>query len=178
MGDFTYERLVVPGRFQPPHEGHIHTIKHALSLAREVIVVIGSAQDSFSMKNPLTAGERMFLLDKLLKKRLGVDYCRRIKLVPVQDILMNKVWVHYLRMLLPPFEGVVSGNPLVIMLFEDAGLAAIKPPLLNRAECSGTVIRRKILRGEEWKECVPPEILEDLERLGFAARLRRLTEDG
>ena len=173
-----YTRLVVPGRFQPPHEGHIATIQQALDLADEVIIIIGSAQDSFSMKNPLTAGERMLLLDKLLKARMGENYCKRVKLVPVPDIAMNKVWVQYLRMLLPPFDGVVSGNQLVLMLFEDMGLAAIRPRLKNREKCSGTRIRERILKGEEWRECVPPEIVEDLERMGFAERIRRLQIDG
>jgi nicotinamide-nucleotide adenylyltransferase len=173
-----YRRLVVPGRFQPPHEGHVNTIRYALSLADEVIVIIGSAQDSFSIKNPLTAGERYELLDKLLKNRLGRDYCERVRLVPVPDIAMNKVWVQYLKMLLPPFDGVVSGNQLVLMLFEDMDLVAIKPPLIEREECSGTRIREHILRGEEWEKCVPPEIRDDLRSLGFEHRLRRLLEDG
>jgi nicotinamide-nucleotide adenylyltransferase len=173
-----YKRLVVPGRFQPPHEGHIHTIKHALGLAEEVIVVIGSAQDSFSAKNPLSAGERYVLLDKLLRSRLGEDYCKRVHIVPVPDIAMNKVWVQYLKMLLPPFDGVVSGNQLVLMLFEDMGLAAIRPPLINREECSGTRIREHIMRGESWEHCVPEEIRDDLKRMGFEERLRRLQEDG
>ena len=174
-----YERLVVPGRFQPPHEGHVETVRFALKHAREVIVVIGSAQDSHSIRNPLTAGERMALLDKLFKMRFGEDYCRRIKIVPVMDINMNKVWVQYLRLLLPRFDGVVSGNPLVRMLFEDMGLAVLAQPLKNREECCGTVIREKVLRGDEsWRSCVPKEILDDLLEMGFVERLRRLVEEG
>ena len=170
-----FSRLVVPGRFQPPHLGHLETIKYALDLADEVIVVIGSAQDSFSLENPLTAGERFVLLDKLLKSRFGSDYCKRIKLVPVLDINSNKMWVQYLKMLLPPFDGVVSGNPLVLMLFEDMELKAIRPPMYRREICSGTEIRRRIIKGDEsWTECVPSEILEDLKSLGFVTRLRRL----
>ncbi len=178
MGEHRYRRLVVPGRFQPPHEGHVETIRYALSLADEVIVVIGSAQDSHSFKNPLTAGERMLLLEKLLKSRFPGEYCDRLRIVPVMDINMNKVWVQYLRLLLPEFDGVVSGNPLVLMLFEDMGLAAVKQPLKQRDVCQGTVIRSRILKGEEWRECIPPEIVRDLEEIGFADRLRRLAEDG
>jgi len=178
MGGRRFRRLVVPGRFQPPHEGHVKTIQYALRLADEVIVVIGSAQDSYSLRNPLTAGERYELLDKLLRARLGGDYCRSVRIVPVPDIAMNKVWVQYLRMMLPGFDGVVSGNQLVLMLFEDMGLAAIRPELYNRGECSGTRIREKIARGEEWRVCVPKEIIADLERLGFEERIRRLLIDG
>ncbi len=174
-----YLRLVVPGRFQPPHIGHLKTIDYALKLSKEVIVVIGSAQDSFSIENPLTAGERYVLLDKLFRIEFGDEYCKRIKIVPVMDINSNKMWVQYLRMLLPPFNGVVSGNPLVLMLFEDMGLDAIKPPFFRREVCSGTLIRRRvIMRDERWTECVPKEIINDLKAMGFVDRLQRLSGEG
>ncbi len=171
-----YGRLIIPGRFQPPHYGHIETIKYALSLANEVIVIIGSAQDSFSLENPLTAGERIVLLEKILEKHIGTDYCKRVKIIPIMDINSNKMWVQYLKMLLPPFDGVVSGNELVLLLFEDMGLIAIKPPMFRRKICSGTEIRKRIIEGKEnWTECVPKDIIDDLRKIGFVERLRRLS---
>ncbi|MEB3816373.1 MAG: nicotinamide-nucleotide adenylyltransferase [Desulfurococcales archaeon] len=177
MGRF--KRLVVPGRFQPLHQGHLHTIQYALDNADEVIVVIGSAQESFTLKNPLTAGERFEMLDIALRSIFGDDYRSRILIVPVMDIAMNKVWVQYLKMLLPRFDGVVSGNELVRILFEDMGLAALKPPIVNRDYCSGTRIRDLVLKGvEEWKKCVPGVVQEYLSRIGFVERLRRLASGG
>ena len=173
-----YNRLVVPGRFQPPHFGHLYTIKYALSLAREVIVVIGSAQESFTIRNPLTAGERFELLRIMLREELSPSDVMRVLLVPVQDINMNKVWVQYLRMLLPRFEGVVSGNPLVLELFRDMGLAAIKPPMYKPDVCKGSRIRSNAIKGLEWRECIPKSILGELEKLDFEGRLRRLSEGG
>lgn len=170
-----YKRLIVVGRFQPPHLGHVHLIQYALSLAEEVVVVIGSAQESFSFKNPLTAGERYYLLDKVLRRRLGEDYCKRVHIVPVMDINMNKVWVKYLEMLLPPFDGVVSRNPLVAELFRDAGYEVIEQPMYNRDECEGTRIREHVLRGEDWAPCIPEEIRGELARLDFEGRLIRLS---
>jgi len=172
-----YKRLLVVGRFQPPHEGHVVLVKHALSLAEQVVVVIGSAQESHTLRNPLTAGERFELLDKLLRLRLGEDFAR-IRIVPVMDINMNKVWVQYLRMLLPRFEGVVTRNPLVAELFVDMGLAVEEQPLYERERCEGTRIRRLAVEGGPWRECVPPEIVEDLESIGFERRLRRLAGEG
>ncbi len=171
-----FYRLIVVGRFQPPHEGHLRLVSYALSLSKEVIVVIGSAQDSFSLKNPLTAGERMMLLDKLFKARFGDDYCKRIKIVPIMDINMNKVWVKYLEMNLPPFQGVVTRNPLVKMLFKDSGYDVIEQPIFERDKCEGTKIRNLVLKGGEWKDCIPEEILPDLEKIGFSKRLRELAQ--
>lgn len=170
-------RVVVPGRFQPPHEGHVHLVRYAMSLADEVIVVIGSAQESHTLENPLTAGERIEILEELFDDAFGEGWCRRLKLVPVMDINMNKVWVQYLRMLLPTFEAVVSGNPLVRVLFEDMGFKAYKPPLYKRELCSGRVIRSLAIQGDpRWSECIPPRVRQALSRVGFVERLRRLAE--
>ncbi len=170
-----YRRLVVPGRFQPLHRGHLATVEYALSLSEEVIVVIGSAQESFTLKNPLTAGERFEMLDIAFREFLGRDYRSRVLIVPVMDIAMNKVWVQYLKMLLPPFDGVVSGNELVRLLFEDIGLVALTPKFYNREKCSGTRIRELVIKGSpEWRECVPDAVVEYLSRVGFEERLRRL----
>jgi len=172
-----YKRLVVVGRFQPPHEGHVALVKYALSLADEVIVVIGSAQESHTLRNPLTAGERYELLEELFLNRFPNDL-GRIKIVPVLDINMNKVWVQYLKMLLPRFDGVVTRNPLVAELFEDMGLAVEEQPLYRREACEGTRIRRLAIEGGNWEECVPPEIRGRLRALGFVRRLKRLSEGG
>ena len=37
-----YEHLIFIGRFQPPHNGHLQVILHALTLAQSVVVVVGS----------------------------------------------------------------------------------------------------------------------------------------
>ncbi|MEB3772430.1 MAG: nicotinate-nucleotide adenylyltransferase, partial [Desulfurococcales archaeon] len=81
----------------------------------------------------------------------------------------------YLEMLLPPFHAVVSGNPLVQILFEDSGYEVFSPPMFSRSKCSGTRIRRTVIEGGVWEECVPEIILDDLLEIGFAERLKRLS---
>ncbi len=171
-----FKRLLVVGRFQPPHMGHVRLIEHALGLSEEIVIVVGSAQDSFTFKNPLTAGERITLLRRIIMERFPDD-AWRILLVPVMDINMNKVWVQYLRMLLPEFEGVVTRNPLVRELFRDMGLHVVEQPLFNREECEGTRIRHLASRGDpSWRRCIPGEIISLLESMDFEGRLRRLSE--
>ena len=169
------DAVVVPGRYQPLHEGHLHVFKYALSVAKRIYIVVGSAQESFTLKNPLTAGERIVMLETALDEVMGRGWERRIRVYPVMDINMNKVWVRYLQQLLPPFQGVVSGNELVLALFEDEGMEAIRPPLDRRGECSGTLIRRRILEGDpEWRRCVPEVVANYLDSIGFTHRLVRL----
>jgi len=149
-------------------------IAQALAMADKLLIVVGSAQESYTLKNPLTAGERFALLEKLLEARFPGD-AARAAIVPVMDINMNKVWVRYLEMLLPPFSAVVTRNPLVAELFKDSGYRVVEQELYRREECSGTRIRELASRGNpEWKRCVPSEILGDLEALDFQGRLERL----
>ncbi|MCE4617196.1 MAG: nicotinamide-nucleotide adenylyltransferase [Desulfurococcales archaeon] len=170
-----YKRGVMPGRFQPLHHGHLHVVEWALQRVEKILLVIGSAQDSFSFKNPLTAGERYEILERVIEKR---GWKQRIDIVPVMDINSNKQWVKYLEMLLPRFDVGISGNPLVQLLFLDSGYDVLEPPMYRREECSGTIIRRRIVEGKEWRNCVPEETIELLEQFGFPERLKRLAGGG
>ena len=166
---------MIPGRFQPLHRGHLYLFKYALDRFDKIYIVVGSAQESFTFRNPLTAGERIVMLESALLEEFGSGWCRRIRIYPIMDINMNKVWVQYLKQLLPPFIGVVSGNELVLALFENEGLEAIRPPLYDRSDCSGTVIRRRILEGDPgWRKCVPLSVLRFLDSIGFTHRVVRL----
>ena len=53
-----YDFLVFIGRFQPAHNAHIEIIEHALTLADNVIICIGSAFQPRTPKDPFTAEER------------------------------------------------------------------------------------------------------------------------
>lgn len=58
-----YENIIYIGRFQPFHNAHLATIKHAASLAERVIVVIGSANQPRDIDNPFTEHERMMMIE-------------------------------------------------------------------------------------------------------------------
>jgi bifunctional NMN adenylyltransferase/nudix hydrolase len=53
-----YDLIVVTGRFQPFHNGHYSLLAKALELAKDVLVLIGSAKQPRTIKNPFTAEER------------------------------------------------------------------------------------------------------------------------
>lgn len=57
-----YNLAVFIGRFQPFHLGHQHAIQTALSVADKVLVLIGSASNPRSIKNPFTAAERYSMI--------------------------------------------------------------------------------------------------------------------
>jgi bifunctional NMN adenylyltransferase/nudix hydrolase len=53
-----YDFAVFIGRFQPLHIGHQHVIDRALKSAEHVVVLVGSADSSRSIRNPFTYAER------------------------------------------------------------------------------------------------------------------------
>ncbi len=53
-----YDVAVFVGRFQPFHDGHKEILDYASTIATKVVVVIGSAGQPRSIKNPFTANER------------------------------------------------------------------------------------------------------------------------
>ena len=84
-------RGLLVGRMQPIHQGHLDVIKRILGEVDEVIICIGSAQLSHSIKNPFTAGERTMMINKALTEH-GIP-ASSYYITPVQDISCNSLWV-------------------------------------------------------------------------------------
>jgi bifunctional NMN adenylyltransferase/nudix hydrolase len=57
-----YNTLVLIGRFQPVHNAHIEIIQRAKTLADKLVVIVGSAKQPRTYKNPFTAEERIEML--------------------------------------------------------------------------------------------------------------------
>lgn len=57
-----YDAIVFIGRFQPLHNAHIEIIKKAAKMADKLIIVVGSANQPRTFKNPFTSEEREVLI--------------------------------------------------------------------------------------------------------------------
>jgi len=169
-----YERVVFPGRFQPPHVGHVFAIKWVLERADELIVVVGSAEKSHTLANPFTAGERILMLRRALAEE-GIPL-GKILFVPVPDIEYNSLWVSYLETLLPPFQAAASRNPLVKRLFMERGYPVLEPPMYQRGVVSGVRIRKLMLEGGKWEELVPRAVAETIKELKGVERIKQIAQ--
>ncbi|MCM2130658.1 bifunctional nicotinamide-nucleotide adenylyltransferase/Nudix hydroxylase [Larsenimonas rhizosphaerae] len=90
MPEKVFDCLVFIGRFQPPHRGHIEVIAQALSKAEQVIVLIGSAWQARSLRNPWTFDERA----EMIRACIGSEDQSRLTMVPLLDALYNDdIWV-------------------------------------------------------------------------------------
>lgn len=84
---------VLIGRFQPWHSGHMALLQAALAQAQQVVVVLGSAHQARSPKNPFTWQERAdMVLDSLAPAERARVHC-----VPVRDHYDEARWVQAVR---------------------------------------------------------------------------------
>ncbi len=167
-------RGLLVGRMQPVHEGHLQVIKSILEEVEEVIIGIGSAQLSHTLKDPFTAGERVMMLTKALSEN-GID-ASKYYIIPIQDVACNSIWVAHTKMLTPPFEYVYSGNPLVQRLFIEAGYKVTQPPLFNRGIYSGTEVRRRMLVNDDWRSLVPKSVADVITEIDGVSRIKHLSK--
>ena len=161
------------GRFQPFHLGHRKVINEIARHVDELVIGIGSAQQSHTPENPFTAGERILMISRSLE---GLDLYYYV--IPISDIYRNAIWVSHVQSMTPPFTTVYSNNPLVSRLFHEEGFEVQYSPMYNRQEYSGTEIRRRMLAGEEWEKLVPEEVVDVIHEIKGVERLKAVALKG
>jgi nicotinamide-nucleotide adenylyltransferase len=159
------------GRFQPFHRGHRHVVEQIADEVDELVVGIGSAGESHKPDDPFTGGERVMMLTRALVDLDLVTY-----VVPIEDIERNAVWVSHVQSMCPHFDVAYSNNPLVIRLFQEAGIEVRQSPMYNRDEFEGTRIRRRMERGETWEDVVPEPVRAVIEEIDGVERLQQVSD--
>ena len=89
-----HDIAVFIGRLQPLHQGHLALLQRALDSAPTVVVVIGSAFQARSAKNPFTWEERAALVRAAFP---DADRQGRLRFVPVRDYYDEARWVAAVR---------------------------------------------------------------------------------
>jgi nicotinamide-nucleotide adenylyltransferase len=165
-------RGLLVGRFQPFHSGHLGTVRRIRTQAprSELILAIGSAEQSYTRENPFTASERF----EMIVRALAEAKIDGVVPVPVPDIHRHSLWVRHLEGLLPVFETVYTNNPLTKLLFARAGYAVERPPLIDRARLEGRKIRALLAAGRPLGRRVPPAVASFLASIDAPGRLRLL----
>src|SRR5687767_3113980 len=87
-----YDSIVYIGRFQPFHNGHLSCIERAFELANHVIVIVGSANEPRTFKNPFTLRERELMIMKSAWSFTGLT--KTLNVVGLENSAYNDaVWV-------------------------------------------------------------------------------------
>jgi len=164
------------GRFQPYHLGHHEVIKDILNQVDELIIGIGSAQESHTLENPFTAGERILMVSKALDE-IDKELRKRVYIIPLEDIYRNALWVSHVCSMVPPFDVVFSNNPLVIRLFKEAGFEVRTTIMYNREFLQGKEIRKMMINGGEWEKYVPKAVADVIKEINGVERLKEIARD-
>lgn len=153
------------GRFQPLHKGHVEYLRKILK-RNKLKVVIGSAQEKNTEKNPFSARER--------KHMLKLCFQEPIEIYSVRDYPGdNKRWIDTIKKKVGEFEVVYIGeNQLVHDIFTEAGY---KVKTMKRIrDISSTRIRKLIKENKDWKDFVPKAVYKYIISIGGEERIRKI----
>jgi len=96
------------GRFQPFHNGHLETIRYALTKARRLIILIGSHDAPFSIRNPWTTDERM----SMIRACFSDEERDRIILAELEDFTYNdQKWSARVQEIVSGFNAIYGVGP-------------------------------------------------------------------
>lgn len=86
-----YDTLVFIGRFQPVHNAHVAIIREAVKLTKDLLIIIGSANQPRTYKNPWTAMERKLMLMNVLDQ-MQLGTCRVHIEVETDSLYNDNAW--------------------------------------------------------------------------------------
>lgn len=170
----TFETGFFLGRMQPIHLFHEELIKTGLQICENMIVTIGSAQESGTLRNPLSIELRMKLARKIFDDRVHI--------IPLTDMTNERDvtfgWGDYL------IEHIITatGKSPDLMIYgnEESRQGWFRPGVFEsmahlmfsrpKGGLSSTQLREMIAAGDKkgWKQVTNPKIHNDFEEIRHA----------
>jgi len=105
--------VLIIGRFQPFHLGHIGFIKKYYSLGYFIKIGIGSVNKPCTLVNPLTSKERTKIIKNVLKENKIKDY----SLYNIPDIPKDNQYASHVSKIVGKYDLVITGNKKVKDIF-------------------------------------------------------------
>lgn len=95
------------GRFQPVHQGHVHALGIAASQVDQLYILVGSANQCRSIRNPWTFKERT----AMLRQKLFAAGIHNVEIIPLNDYrYSNTQWISDVRATAERYE---MGSPIL-----------------------------------------------------------------
>lgn len=162
-------RLAMVARWKPVHLGHAAILEALCDRADHALIGIGSS-NRYDVRNPFTADETAAMIVSVLEGRTNYT------LVRVPDLDHGPRWRRMILDLMGPLDLFVTENGWVVELLR-GDYPVVHPvklvPPERRVAVDGTMVRRAMARGEDWRRLVPPKIASHLEERGLVERFRR-----
>lgn len=161
-----YDVGLICGRFQTFHKGHEKLVDTGLMLCDRLLILIGSAQECGTERNPLNINTRT----KMLKTVYGDS--PNIMIYGLSDMTNeNDICPEWGRYLLDNVDRYIYKNPEVMIYgndesrsswFDKEDLKNTTELILNRSELpiSATMLRKLMVEDKrrEWMELVNPKL--------------------
>ena len=163
--------ILILGRFQPLHNGHMKTIIDAYEEDKDITIAIGSAGKSNEKENPFSGEERKNMLEKTFHAE---DIPITIVLIP--NLPSDEFYVdHVLKHLNSKPSKIITENPWTIDLFTKAGYEVVVTD--RHFELSATKIRKKIAEDKQWVDLVPAQVIDIIKEINGTELIKRLYQD-
>lgn len=105
-----YDIAVYIGRFQPFHQGHLYCVRQGLSIARQVIILVGSVNQARSNKNPWSFAERAYMIENSLSSKEKM----RVIIDGIKDYASDQQWVAKVKSRVAELS--MANNPRVALI--------------------------------------------------------------
>lgn len=162
-------RIAMVARWKPVHLGHAAVLHALLDRAESVVVGIGSA-NRHDLDNPFSADETERMIRAALDGRAGYSIVR------FDDLGDGPRWAEMVARALGPLDYYVTANRYVRSLLQDRYTVVHPVALLDparRVRVDGTMVRRALASGGDWRAMVPAAVADLMEREGWAERFAR-----
>lgn len=164
--------VLVVGRWQPFHLGHLDLLRRSIKKYGDIVIGIGSSNKSHTRENPFTLEERVSMISACLhaEKLSG-----RVVIVPIPDIGNDSKWLKMVERMIPEIGIVITGNDWCRRIFSEAGYTVLPPRFCRKEFYNGTHIREDICSQKKiWKKKVHPAVYEIIEGIaGLDDRFKR-----
>jgi bifunctional NMN adenylyltransferase/nudix hydrolase len=155
MPTHPYDVAVLIGRFQPFHLAHLALLRRALETAAQCGVVIGSAHQARTPKNPFTWAERA----EMIRVALPPEQQQRVRFLPMRDYYDEGRWLQAVHDGISALTAAEQGHaPLRITLVghhKDATTGYLRgfpgwalTPLDRVPNAGGTQVRDALFAGD------------------------------
>ena len=155
-----YHGLAI-GRIQPLHNGHILLFNEVLKSCEKMTFVLGSIQESRTLKNPFTEEERKTMLTNVMQEEITN---KKFNIISLPDINNLPKWGEYvLSHIEEPVDVFFTGSDFDAVPFTNYNVKSnLKIKIIDRnlyKECkNGTQIRDLLYQNNSsWKNYIPKE---------------------
>jgi nicotinamide-nucleotide adenylyltransferase len=156
-------------RWKPVHLGHEALLVTLCERSERVLIGLGSSNRR-NARNPFSAAESARMVELVLARFSNYE------LVLVPDLDDGPRWSALVSTLMGPLDLFVTENAwveeLMSAIYRVRHPGTIVPPE-RHVPIDGTLVRRRMARGEDWRSLVPRSVAAYLEQEGLVERFQR-----